>query len=93
MLTENMFNFIICQAKGHTSVDSCAMERDELYANTHSNLTSTTYFLLGLIPLSNLLFAVQVADFKRALYKIISVYQQRYSQEKSSSTISNIITS
>ena len=93
ILTDKLLTFVVCESKGYTDVDSCVEERDNLYSHTHSDLTSATYILLALIPWSSLLFAVQVADIRRAVHKIISLYQNHRSQEKSLSTVSNNVTS
>jgi len=79
IIIENTLHFIACQVKGHTSINSCEAERDELESHLQPELRSTVFISLGLLPWSNLLFAIQFRDVKMVLQKIRSVYQQDWS--------------
>ncbi|XP_065889434.1 uncharacterized protein [Dysidea avara] len=72
---DSLLNYILCQVQGYTSTNSCAAERHELESHLQPGLSSMTCLLLGLLPWSNLLFAVQFTDISQALKKIKSVYQ------------------
>ena len=82
---EKILNYIVCQSIGYNANHTCHAEMDELTSISTPELNSATYFLLGLLPWSNLLFAIQVSDIKKALQKVFYFYSFR-SQKKALST-------
>jgi len=75
IIADKLLKYILCQASGYANIDSCAAERNELESKLQPGLSSATYILLGLLPWSNLLYAIQFTDVKRALQKVKSVLQ------------------
>ncbi|XP_065890388.1 uncharacterized protein [Dysidea avara] len=72
IILEKLFIYFICQSTGYNGPDTCGKERDELEYYLKPELNAVTYILLGLLPWSNLLFAVQVRDVKTAIQKLLS---------------------
>jgi len=86
IIADSIQRYILCQVKGYTTINSCAAERDKVESHLKPELRSTAFILLGLLPWSNLLFAIQFTDVKMALQKLRFVYQWG-SQDKTISTI------
>ena len=86
IILDKLLNYFACQARGYSASNTCYAEYEELDSYLKPELNSATYFLLGLVPWSNLLFAVQVSDIKRAFHKIARMYSSRDSQDKTYST-------
>ena len=86
IILDKLLNYFACQARGYSASNTCYEEYEELDFYLKPELNSATYFLLGLVPWSNLLFAIQVTDIKRAFYKIARLYSSRDSQERTYST-------
>ena len=89
ILLDKLLNYFACQARGYSASNTCYAEYEELDSILKPELNGATFFLLGLVPWSNLLFAVQVSDIKKVINKITSIYGSRDSQNKTCST-SNI---
>ena len=83
---DKLLEYFACQARGYSSSNTCDAEYEEFESYLKPELNSATYFLLGLIPWSNLLFAIQVSDIKKAVCKIIRIRSGRDTQEKTYST-------
>ena len=83
--TERVLDYIVCQSIGYNANHTCQAEIDELTSISTPELNSATYFLLGLLPWSNLLFAIQVSDIKKTLQKVF-YFCNCDSQNKSLST-------
>ena len=86
IILDKLLNYIACQARGYSTSNTCYEEYEELDSYLKPELNSATYFLLGLVPWSNLLFAIQVTDIKRAFNKVVRLYSSRDSQDKTYST-------
>ena len=67
IISERLFDYFACQARGNSNNNTCSEEYDELEVLLKPELNSATYFLLGLIPWSNLLFVIQVAYIKKGM--------------------------
>ena len=88
IILDKLFAYFTCQAAGYNGPDTCATERDELESYLKPELNAVTYFLLGLLPWTNLLFAIQVRDIKKLAkkLKVLPIPWSRGSQEKTTST-------
>jgi len=62
--------YFACQAAGYHGLDTCAKERDDLDVHLKPELNAATYIMLGLLPWSNLMFAVQVKDVKKVMQRL-----------------------
>ena len=78
MFSDKLLNYFACQARGYNDENTCYAEYEELESYLIPELNSATFFLLGLLPWSNLLFAIQVSDIKKVICK---VYSNRDSQQ------------
>lgn len=67
---QKMLVYFTCQARGYSSNNTCSEEYDELQAHLKPELNSASYFLLSLVPWSNILYAIQFADIKKAIQKV-----------------------
>lgn len=85
IIVERLFDYFSCQAIGYSANHTCYAEYDRLDSYLKPELNSATYFLLGLLPWPNLLFALQVSDIKKALRKVACFYRKD-SQAKTLST-------
>ena len=83
IILDKLLDYFACQARGYNVNNTCDIEYEELDSYLKPELNAITYFLLGLVPWSNLLFAIQVSDIKKAFRKIARIYS---SQEKTYST-------
>ena len=83
-----LLNYLACHAIGYNANHTCYEEYDELRSHLHPELFNVTYILLGLVPWSNLLFAVQVSDIKRMFQKAVYLYSSHSSQDKTLSSSS-----
>jgi len=93
IILDKLFAYFTCQAAGYNGPDTCATERDELESYLKPELNAITYFLLGLLPWTNLLFAIQVRDIKKLAkkLKVLPIPWSRGSQEKTTSTANTSI--
>ena len=73
VILDKLLNYIACQARGYSASNTCNAEYEELDSYLKPELNSATYFLLGLVPWTNLLFAIQVTDIKKAIYKVAQI--------------------
>ena len=89
VIVDKLLNYFACQARGYSASNTCYTEYEELDSYLKPELNSATFFILGLVPWSNLLFAVQVSDIKKAIFKIACIYSSRGSQNITYSTTSN----
>ena len=74
IILDKLLNYFTCQARGYSASNTCYTEYEELDSYLKPELNSATYFFLGLVPWSNLLFAIQVSDIKKAIHKIAHMY-------------------
>ena len=86
--TDRLLDYFACQATGYSANHTCYEEYDRLRLHLHPELFNVVYILLGLVPCSNLLFAVQVSDIKNTIQKVIYFYSGHSSQDKTVSSIS-----
>jgi len=86
IILDKLFAYFTCQAAGYRGPHTCAAERDDLESYLKPELNGATYFLLGLVPWTNLLFAIQVKDIKTLARKVLPAYWRRESQEITPST-------
>ena len=84
---DRLFNYFACQARGNNANNTCYEEYHELEMVLRPELNIATYFLMGMLPWSNLLFAIRIRDIKRRIQRFV----HRYSgAQHGSYTISNI---
>ena len=88
---DRLLDYFACQASGYSADHTCSAEYDRLRSYLHPELDTVTYILLGLVPFSNLLFAIQVSDIKKAIQKVASFYSSHDSKDKTLS-VSNAST-
>ena len=74
IILDKLLNYLVCQARGYSASNTCYAEYEELDSCLRPELNSATYFLLGLVAWSNLLFVVRVSDIKKAFHKIVCTY-------------------
>lgn len=86
IILDSLVDYFACQAVGYSINHTCYEEFDSLNAHLKPELNSITFFLWGLVPWFNLLFAVQVSDIKKAIQKVVHFYSSRSSQDNTSST-------
>ena len=83
IILDKLLEYFTCQARGYSDRNTCYAEYEELDSYLKPELNSATFFLLGLLPWSNLLFAIQISDIKRVIRKVTRIYS---SSEKTYST-------
>ena len=83
---DRLLDYFACQATGYSANHTCYEEYDKLRSYLHPELFNVTYILLGLVPCSNLLFAIQVSDIKNAIQKVMYFYSSHSSQDKTVSS-------
>ena len=76
MFSDKLMNYFACQIRGYNDDNTCYAEYEELELYLIPELNSATFFLLGLVPWSNLLFAIQVSDIKKVIRKVTHNIQQ-----------------
>ena len=79
IILKRLVDYFACQARGNNDNNTCYEEYDELEVLLKPELNSAAYFLMGLIPWSNLLFVIQVAYIKKgmkAALRRLSTYQR-----------------
>ena len=86
VILDRLLDYFACQAIGYNANHTCYVEYDRLESLLKPELNSITYFLLGLLPWLNLLFAIQVSDIKNAIRKVVYFYSSHSSQDKTFST-------
>ena len=74
IILDKLLNYFACQARGYSASNTCYEEYEELDSYLKPEVNMATYFLLGLVPWSNLLFAIQFSDIKKAMHKIAQIY-------------------
>ena len=74
---DTLLDYFACQARGYSASNTCDAEYEEFQRYLKPELNMATYLLLGFIPWSNLLFAVQVSDIRKAMQKINSCYSTK----------------
>ena len=65
ILVDKLFAYFVCQARGTNNNNTCYEEYDKLKMILRTNLNIATYFLMGLVPWLNLVFAIQVRQVKK----------------------------
>ena len=70
IILDKLLIYFTCQAAGYSGPDTCSKERGDLESHLKPELNAATYILLGLIPWSNLLFAIQVKDVKKVIRRL-----------------------
>ena len=86
IILDRLLDYFACQAIGYSANHTCYAEYDRLKSHLKPELNSITYFLLGLLPWLNLLFAIQVSDIKKAIQKVVYFYSSHSSHDKTFST-------
>ena len=81
IVLDKLLEYFACQARGYNDDNTCYAEYEELESYLKPELNSATYFLLGLLPWSNLLFVIQVSDIKNLIRKVARIYSSRDSQQ------------
>jgi len=89
ILLDTLLDYFTCQARGYSVNNTCHAEYDRFEPYLRPKLNAVTYTLLGLVPWSNLLFAIQVSDIKRAVQIVVRFYKNRDSQSKTVSSSAN----
>ena len=89
---DRLLAYFACQAKGNTANNTCTEEYDNLQVTFMTDLDSAAYFLMGLIPWLNLLFAIQVRHVKKGIQKVVGCYAITDSHHDSN-TVSSIAAS
>ena len=54
--------YTICQSTGHNN--SCEVHKDKIEENRYHGLANASYFLMGLLTISNVLFAIHMKQLK-----------------------------
>lgn len=62
VLAEKVFSYFKCEQNGHNSSSPCS--RSEFGATKSAGLTTVSYILLGLFPVVNLIYAVNIQELK-----------------------------
>jgi len=65
LLADAVADYWQCEITGVDPENSCDRLRDLFEALTYPGLTSVTYFLLGIFPAVNLIFAVNIEEIKQ----------------------------
>ena len=81
IILDKLLEYFACQAMGYNDDNTCYAEYEELDSYLKPELNSGTYFLLGLVPWSNLLFVIQVSDIKKLIHTVTRLYSSRHSQQ------------
>ena len=81
IVLDKLLDYFACQARGYNDDNTCYAEYEELESVLKPEFNSATYFLLGIVPWSNLLFAIQVSDIKKLIHKVTHIYSSRDSQQ------------
>ena len=81
IILDKLLDYFACQARGYNDDNTCYAEYKELESLLKPELNSATYFLLGIVPWSNLLFAIQVSDIKKLIHRVTRMYSSRDSQQ------------
>lgn len=89
IISDKLFAYFICQARGTIGNNTCYEEYDEFEMHLRPELNTATYFLMGLVPWSNLLFAIQVTDIKRIIQRIIHCCNKKHESFTVSTNVSN----
>ena len=86
IILDRLLDYFTCQARGYSDDNTCYAEYEELESHYKPELNITTFILLGLVPWSNLLFAIQVSDIKKLIHKVTRMYSSRDSQQTNSTS-------
>ena len=82
--------YVVCQANGMNN--SCEVHKDEIQKYRYHGLANTCYLLMGMLTISNLLFAVHVKQLKgqvRRLSKKASATFRSFSIKEMRATAAN----
>ena len=82
IILDSLLDYFTCQSIGYSADHTCSAEYDKLRSYIQPELYSTTYIFLGLLPWSNLLFAVQVSDIKKVIQNVLYLYRSCDSKDK-----------
>ena len=74
LISDRLFAYFACQARGNNVNNTCYEEYRELEMILRPDLDITTYFLMGMVPWSNLLFAIQVGYVKKRIQRVVRHY-------------------
>ena len=85
IILDRLLDYFACQSIGYSADHTCSAEYDKLRSYLQPELYSTTYVLLGLLPWSNLLFAIQVSDIKKAIQNVLYLHRSCNSKDKTPS--------
>ena len=86
IVLDSLLDYFACQARGYSSSNTCHAEYDELKSNFDPEYSNTSFILLGFLSWSNLLFAIQVSDIKKAMEKVVHLYSRFGCHNKTTST-------
>ena len=73
--------YFACQARGYDDENTCYAEYEELESYLMPELYSATFFLMGILPWSNLLLAIKVSDIKNLIHRVTRTYSSGDSQK------------
>ena len=73
IILDKILDYFACQARGYNDDNTCYAEYEELDLHLKPELNSATYFLLGIVPWSNLLFAIQVSEVKKLIRNVTCI--------------------
>jgi len=82
--------YAVCQANGRN--DSCEVIKDEIQGYRYHGLANACYFLMGLLTVANLLFAIHVKQLKGQMRKLsvnVSQKLRSFSRKETNSTVTN----
>ena len=88
IILDRLFAYFACQARGNNANNTCYEEHHELEMILRPHLNIVTYFLMGVLPWSNLLFAIQIGYVKERIQRVVRHY---ISTRRGSNTVSNIV--
>lgn len=88
-ITEHLINYFSCERDGHNSSNPCS--RSELEALNNPTLTTLSYVLLGLFPVVNLVYAVNIDELK--VYLQCLRKKSKFSNSNDFSTASSAVNS
>jgi len=85
IILDKLFIYFTCQAAGYNGPDTCVKERDDLESYLKPELNAASYILLGLLPWSNLMYAIQAKDVKKVIQKL-TAYRWHIVQDRAATT-------
>ena len=81
VILDKILAYFACQARGYDDENTCYAEYEELGSYLMPELYSATFFLMGILPWSNLLFAIKVSDIKNLIHRVTRTYSSGDSQK------------